>query len=381
MTTAIGLYVHVPFCTRKCGYCDFYSTVAKADQPPALVEALLSELERAVIRPAHRAETIFVGGGTPTVLPDEPMQRLFGALGQVARSSGTREFTVEANPATLDARKVALLVAAGVDRISLGAQSFNPAELHVLDREHAPADVARSVAIIRAAGIRRLNLDLIFGVPGQTPSSWLDSLDKALALEPEHLACYGLTYEPGTPLHRRRAAGRIRPTDEDLDADLFLLTIDRLAAAGYEQYEISNYARPGGQCLHNLRYWRNLPGVGLGPSAAGYLDGRRYRNVPDTAQYIRRIASGQDAAEDCETLSPLERAGETAMLGLRTLAGIDPDDFRRQTGFELGALFGDIIQAHERAGFLQVVDGRPALTRRGLLIADRIMADFLNPGR
>ncbi len=378
---AIGLYVHVPFCTRKCGYCDFYSTVARADQPPALVAALLTELDQAVIRPGHQAETIFVGGGTPTVLPQEQMQRLFEALGKLARGSRTHEFTVEANPATLDARKAALLAEAGVDRVSLGAQSFNPSELRVLDREHDPADVERSVAIARAAGIRRLNLDLIFGVPGQTLASWAESLDRALALAPEHLACYGLTYEPGTPLHRRRAVGRLRQADEDLEADLYLMTIDRLAAAGYEQYEISAYARPGGRCLHNLRYWRNLPGVGLGPSASGYLEGRRYRNVPDTAEYVRRVNAGQDAAAEWETLSPLERAGEAAMLGLRMTEGIEPAEFNGQTGFDLWSLYREVIQPHLEAGLLTVTGGRVALTRRGLLVADRIMADFLSPGR
>ena len=320
--SSIGLYVHVPFCRVKCGYCDFYSQVGGPETFEPLVEALLAELDTRVVRPGLAVETIYIGGGTPTVLPIGLLERLLGALRDAGRgirtTEGVRqkgfppelgcgkgfphqrphqlvEFTVEANPATVDDCKAALLAECGVDRVSMGAQSFDTGELAVLDREHRPADVAASIEILRRAGLTRFNLDLIFGVPGQTVASWLGSLRAAIDLEPEHLSCYGLTYEAGTPLHARREAGRVRAVDEDAEAEMYLATMETLEAAGYRQYEISNYARPGRECRHNLRYWHNLPGVGLGPSAASYLDGRRWRNVPDTREYVRLMQQGDVA--------------------------------------------------------------------------------------
>lgn len=375
--TDIGLYVHVPFCTSKCGYCDFYSHPAQPESFAPLVDALLIELECAVLRRDVRVETIFVGGGTPTVLPLDQLERLLGRLHEIARRDASVEFTIEANPATVDSAKAALLRDCGVDRVSMGAQSFNPRELAVLDRRHKPDDVPASLEILRQAGLSRFNLDLIFGIPGQTLESWLHSLRAAVDLEPEHLSCYGLTYEPGTPLHHRQARGQISALDEDLERDMFLATAETLGRAGYRQYEISNYARAGFECRHNLRYWQNLPGVGIGPSAASYWQGRRWRNIPDTAEYVRRMIQRGSPAVDFETLSPLERAGETAMLSLRLLDGIDCDAFRQTTGYDPTDLFADVIRKHTDGGLLTVGNGRIALSPRGLLVGDAVMADFL----
>ncbi|HOA74517.1 MAG TPA: radical SAM family heme chaperone HemW [Phycisphaerae bacterium] len=374
----IGLYVHVPFCTSKCGYCDFYSHVGKPGAFAPLVDALLTELDAALQREV-RVETIFVGGGTPTVLPVELLAKLLDRLGEIARRDGCVEFTVEANPATVDAAKADVLMAAGVNRVSMGAQSFNVRELAALDREHKPADVAASLEILRRSGLTRFNLDLIFGVPGQSLNSWLESLTTAVALGPEHLSCYGLTYEPGTPLQKRLQLGRISAVGDELESQMYLATRETLAAAGYRQYEISNYARPGLECRHNLRYWHNLPGIGIGPSAASYWQGRRWRNLPDTAEYVRRLNAGQSPAIDVEELSPRDRAGETAMLALRTIEGIDPDRFRRTTGFDPLELFADAIRSHVQAGLLVAEPHRIALTQHGLLLADMVMADFLSP--
>lgn len=376
--TAVGLYVHVPFCAAKCGYCDFYSRTGEPREMHRLIGAMVAELADGPVarRDDLRIETIFVGGGTPTVLPEPTLEALFSALGQLAKTHAVTEFTVEANPASLDGRKAELLRRCGVDRLSVGAQSFDAAELAVLDRIHGPHDVAETVARVRAAGIRNLNLDLIFGVPGQTVLSWASSLRQALDLEPEHLACYGLTYEPGTPMHRRRAEGRITPADEDAEAEMYLLAIDTLASAGFDHYEISNFARPGSVCRHNLKYWHNEPYVGIGPSAVSYLDGCRWRNVADIRRYVAGMTAGRPNVVEQEQLGARGRAAETAMMWLRLTDGVDRAAFEAATGAELEVLFGDAIRTHAAAGLLEVTERGVRLTRRGLLVADSVLADF-----
>lgn len=380
----VGLYIHVPFCASKCGYCDFYSTVPLPGAFEPLVDALITELDAALTGRCGTSappavETIFVGGGTPSLLPTALLVRLFTRLRRVVEEHKPVEFTVECNPASLTDAKADLLRRAGVNRISMGAQSFHPQELRVLERIHNPADIPASAAIVRRSGFAHFNLDLIFGIPGQTLASWKESIRRAIELGPDHLACYGLTFEPDTPLDAQRRAGLITPMDEDLQAELYLATLEELAAAGFEQYEISNFARPGARCLHNLRYWHNRPGIGIGPSAASYLDGRRWRNIPDTGAYVHRVSAGLPIAIDEEQLDPLARAGETAMLRLRTMDGIDRQAFRQATGFDPHELFAATIDRHRRAGLLTVDNDRIALTSQALLVADAIMADFLAP--
>jgi len=392
-TGSCGLYLHVPFCTTKCGYCDFYSIPAEGRDAGGLVSRLLDELARRMADPPAPITTIFVGGGTPTVLPHAELARLLEPLARIAgvREAGAtrkgkagaihpgavREFTVEANPGTLDDEKAGLLVAAGVDRLSLGAQSFDPAELTVLERLHSPDDIAPAVRIARRAGIRRLNLDLIFGVPGQTLAGWLESLDRAIELDPDHLALYGLTYEPGTTLTRRRDAGRVQPCDDGLEAEMYLAAFDVTAAAGFEQYEISNFARPNQRCLHNLIYWHNEPYVGVGPSAAGYVGGLRYRNVPDLHRYQQMIDQLGHAVIERERIEGRQLAAETAMLQLRLIDGIDRAEFEQRTGFDPHQVFARSIARYELRGLLSVSPARMALTRNGLLVADAIIADFM----
>ncbi|MEP0841686.1 MAG: radical SAM family heme chaperone HemW [Phycisphaerae bacterium] len=373
----IGLYVHVPFCATKCGYCDFYSHAPAPGVFTPLVDALLDELASALSDPDLSVETIFVGGGTPTLLPAGPLERLFAALGLVAQRHRPVEFTVEANPASLTDAKARLLRAHGVNRVSMGAQSFHAHELRVLDRIHSPHDIAPSAEIIRRSGFEHFNLDLIFGIPGQTRASWLESLRRAIACGPDHLACYGLTYEPDTALHDKLRTGLIRPADEGFEAELYDLTVDFLTARGFQQYEISNYARPGAGSRHNVRYWLNLPYVGIGPSAASFLNGRRWRNLPDTAEYVRRRRLGLDTAIDAEMLSPRASAGETAMLNLRLVEGMDRAAFHAATGFDPLVLFAEPIARYAGQGLLAVDDRRIRLTRRGRLVADTVLADFL----
>jgi oxygen-independent coproporphyrinogen-3 oxidase len=377
--TDVGLYVHVPFCPSKCGYCDFASHVPGPEEFSPLVDALLLEMTAAIDGRGVRVDTIFVGGGTPTFLPADCLRRLFERLGGYAREHRASEFTVETNPGSLDDDKAEILRACGVNRISMGAQSFSESELTVLERTHRPDQIARTAALIRETGFPHFNIDLIFGVPGQSEASWVESLGRAIDLGPDHLACYGLTYEPGTRLHEQATAGAVFTMDEDLEAMLYRTTMERLPAAGFAQYEISNFARPGARSLHNLRYWYNLPTVGIGPAAASYIEGQRWRNVPESVEYVRRILAGEATAIDVETLDPMQRAGETAMLMLRLVEGLNRRRFREATGFDPMVLFAEAISRHRTAGRLIVEVERVALTPAGRLVADSVMADFLNP--
>jgi oxygen-independent coproporphyrinogen-3 oxidase len=270
-----------------------------------------------------------------------------------------------------------VLHSSGVNRVSIGAQSFHARELQVLERIHQPAQVAATVAHCRRAGLQNVSLDLIFGIPGQTTADWRENLDRALELDPDHLSCYGLTYESGTPLRARLARGELERVDEQVEVEMFEFTRDRLAAAGLSAYEISNFARPGRECRHNLRYWHNQPYLGLGPSAAGFLDEVRYRNIPDAAAYAQAIAAGRNAWCESERLPPLERARESAVLALRLVTGIDRGAFAERFGVDPAELFADAIARHGANGWLCVEEDRICLTRAGLLLANRVMADFL----
>ncbi len=372
-----GLYLHVPFCTSRCGYCDFFTVTKTGHDMGALVDVLLAELHARLALAPGPPTTIFVGGGTPTVLPAVELARLLEPLAGIAAHPACLEFTVEANPENVDDERAGVLARAGVDRISLGAQSFDTRELAVLDREHTPGAVVSAVETARLAGIGRINLDLIFGIPGQTSRSWQASLDRATELGVEHLALYGLTYDTGTPMTRRLKVGSIRRCDEDLEADLYRTALQSMAAKGFEQYEISNFARPHQRCLHNLSYWDNAPYIGVGPSAVGYIDGVRYRNVPDLAGYIRMIEESGTAVIETERVTGELLAAETVMLQLRLVHGIDLAKFEARTGFDPSQVFAAAIERFESQGLLRVDATHVALTDDGRLVADSIITDFM----
>jgi oxygen-independent coproporphyrinogen-3 oxidase len=249
-----GLYIHTPFCETKCGYCDFFSVPLGEQSTHPLVVRVCRELRRRVREVEMPVRTVFIGGGTPTVLPIDQLENLLTTVADVVKVSGLDEFTVEANPATVDNGKARALKQSGVTRVSMGAQSFFSDELTALERLHSPDDIGPSVQTLRDAGIGQLNVDLIFGIPGQTLLTWKESLRRAVDLEVDHIACYGLTFEPQTRLTRQRDRGVVTPCDEELEAQMHLATIDTLAAAGYQQYEISNFAKPGCESKHNLLY-------------------------------------------------------------------------------------------------------------------------------
>ena len=366
-----GLYVHVPFCARKCRYCDFTSLVAPEATHAAFVRRLAEEARAVAPHVRGGFQTIFIGGGTPSVLSAALWRDLLCALRETFDLSSLVEFTVEANPESVRDDLLEALTEGGVNRLSLGAQTFDAALLDTLGRAHTPTQTVAAVRAARRAGFANLNLDLIFALPGQTPKRWRADLDRALALGPEHLSCYALSWPAGTPLARMREEGSLAPCAEDTEAAMFEATMDAFAAAGFEHYEVSNFARPGFRCRHNLIYWTGGTWLALGPGAAGHADGLRWQNAPDLEAYLRS-AGGAPLAE-VERLDAETRARETIMLGLRLLEGLPLA--------ALAPLLTDARRAavtrHVRGGRLRVAAGRLRLTRRGLLVADSILEDLL----
>lgn len=367
-------YVHVPFCAHHCGYCDFAVTTAAGPLVELYLDALAAEL--AGLANPFPVETRFIGGGTPTRLTPDQLARLLALLTRWLPAPPGSEFSIEANPDDVTPELVAVLAAGGVTRVSLGVQSFRPASLAALDRRHTPEQVPRAVAAIRAAGVA-LSLDLIFAAPGTTPADWAADLDAALALGPDHVSTYGLTYETGTPLWKARRRAVVPVVPEDAELAMYEHAIDRLAAAGFEHYEVSNFARPGFRCRHNERYWANEAYHGFGPGAARYVGGSRELNARDTELYVKRVLSGESPTFQRESLAPRDRAFETLATQLRRADGIGRARFREQTGYDLDALAGARIAPLVSAGLLGDDGDRVRLTRRGFCVADGVVEDLL----
>ena len=415
VTAIQSLYIHVPFCFHKCHYCDFYSLAptshssdglgaiqakltmthesslpvgAVVDDPRygPFLDRLVEEIELRVGQCSLSPKTLFIGGGTPTLLPRSMWVTLLETLRTQNVLVRCHEFTVEANPETVNTELFQLLADGGVNRISIGAQSFQPQLLKALERWHEPAKVVRAVDLARGAGIENVNLDLIFAIPGQTLAMVEADLDAALALEPDHLSCYNLTYEPNTAMTQRLKQGQVQPIDEALEAAMYSLILDKLAAGGFEHYEVSSWARRFGdkdsvddvipkawRCNHNLVYWHNKNWLGMGPSAASHMNGRRWKNQPHLGRYLSN--QPHPPVIDDEQLTADQQVGETFMLGLRLLEGIhsewvhahvQPDDTR-----------GQAISRMVDLGLLEWTHTHLRLTRRGLFVADTVLAELL----
>jgi oxygen-independent coproporphyrinogen-3 oxidase len=360
---AAGLYVHIPFCLTRCGYCDFNTYAGLDHLAPPYVEALLGEAD--LVAPAwDRAPfvSIFLGGGTPTILPVPQMVKLLDHLRATFDIAPDAEMTSEANPDTVDTPYLAAIRDAGVTRLSMGAQSFDPTVLRALERVHSPASVRRAFAGARAAGFDDVNLDLIYGADGESLGSWRETIEETLALEPEHVSAYALTIEPATPLGRAVAAGRTPAPNDDLQAEMYELACERFAAAGYEHYEVSNWAKPGRRCAHNLGYWQGRPYLGLGAGAHSYRDGRRWWNVRPPQQFIDMVAAGDAPIGGDERLTPDDQHLERLLLGLRLAEGV-PEAW-------VDARETDRFVAD---GLATRAQGRVALTDRGLLMANDLV--------
>jgi oxygen-independent coproporphyrinogen-3 oxidase len=371
----------VPFCFHKCHYCDFYSFVDNRDRQSAFVDALSTELT-ALAPHAGSLRTIFIGGGTPTLLRPDLFAALLDAIAD--RFDGcTGEFTVECNPETATPELMQVLAAGGVNRLSVGAQSFNTRHLETLERWHNPESVPRALELARDAGIERRSLDLIFAIPGQTEQEWAADLDIACSLPVDHLSCYALTYEQGTAMTKRLERGDFQPATEDHEARLYEITVHRLRSEGFERYEVSNFARPndaGGPSAHNLAYWRAEQWLAAGPSASAHVGGHRYRNVPHLTEWMQGVITGDGTSPiiDLEWPDPRRALAERIMMGLRIDEGLETDALLNDAA---ACDVDDAMRAGLRreadAGWL-TIDDRVRLTERGYLMCDGIASRLMS---
>ena len=387
--SALGLYLHIPFCSAKCGYCDFNSYENLDHLIPDYTPALVHELELwAPATKQHHVTSVFFGGGTPSLTSLEDLEAITTAVRERYNVDPEAEWTLEANPTELTEEHLVGMRALGINRLSMGAQSMHADELELLDRQHTPGRVVEAVTAARAAGFDNLNLDLIFGLINHTEERWRDTLEQVLALDPEHLSCYALTVEPETALYYRVQKGLLPEPDPDIAASQYEWTQQRLAQAGYEHYEISNWAKPGRRCEHNLVYWRAEPYLGLGAGAHSFFVGRRFANVDAPNRYVDAInASVEERAErgrgtmqqiaGGETPDEATDRADTAILGLRLLEGIDEATFEARYGVTLDAEFGAALERHVGLGLLERSDGRVRLTERGLLLSNEVFIDLL----
>jgi oxygen-independent coproporphyrinogen III oxidase len=372
------LYVHVPFCAAKCHYCDFFSVPAEGQDRASNLDAILREAE--LFAPRH-PRTVFVGGGTPSLLSIPELTRLFDRLDEItAFRASSSEVTAECNPESLDRDKARALLDLGVGRLSIGFQSLHDEVLQLFGRVHSVEQSFRAFDAARAAGVTDLNIDMIYAVPGQSAASWAEDLERVLALQPDHLSAYNLTFEEETVFRRWLEQGRLSRSPEEVELELFDDTRRRTSARGLEAYEISNFARTGRECRHNLNYWHNGTYLGIGPSAVSKVGSTRGGNLKAIGPYNRRIQGAGDAWTWEETPKPVERLFETWWLGLRLAEGLTPEEARQRAGFEAGlddpAL--PIARALADDGLVDERDGRYRLTARGLPLADYVAKRFLH---
>ncbi len=398
MTQPLSLYVHIPFCNAKCSYCDFNSYAGQDSLFRPYADAVAREVALWSKRVAGRpVETVFFGGGTPSLLPLPEMQVIVEALRDGFDLQPGAEVSLEANPGTVDAAHLAGLRRLGFNRISFGVQSFHDEELRSLDRIHDAEEVEDAYRWAREGGFENVNLDLIYGLAGQDMAGWQENLDRALALAPEHLSLYALTLEEGTPLTRDVARGRVDGPDLDLQADMFEWSRDRMAAAGYQHYEVSNWARPGRQCRHNLVYWRNGDWLGLGAGAHSHLFGWRFADASSPRRYIDSVnetalayfaerVEMEDTAALLESMrqvtlrEPADREremSETVILALRLREGLDLAAFEQRFGVSFGAAFGAALRETLSLGLVELSGGRLRLRDEAVLLGDEAFLRFL----
>ena len=367
----ISIYVHIPMCVKKCAYCDFTSYCGRMNQRDAYTEAVCREMrEQAAFFGARRVSTVFFGGGTPTLMTGAQMERMMDTLRACFDLAADAEVTMEGNPGTLTRENLDAYRKAGVNRLSLGVQSLDDGLLQSIGRIHTNEQARQAVRMARDAGFDNLNLDLMLGLPGQKPEQWEQTLEKAMALAPEHLSCYGLILEEGTPLFRRVEAGTCAPLpDEDALCEMDDITERLTQAGGYARYEVSNYAKAGKMCRHNIVYWECLPYLGIGCAAHSDMDGKRFYNAEDFDAYLNHAPAQMEDAGG--------RMFERMMMGLRMVRGVDERRFIRDFGCAPEDVWRQSLPRLMREGMIARVDGRLCLTARGMQVMNAVLVEMM----
>ena len=399
----VSLYLHIPFCVTKCNYCDFNTYAGIEELMPAYVSAVVDEIEMwgEALGKETRAPTIFFGGGTPSLLPVEDVERILGACYRGFSCDEDMEVTLESNPGDLTVERLRGLRDVGVNRLSIGVQSFNDVHLVALTRRHSAKAAERAFTMAREAGFDNVNLDLMFGLPQQTAEEWADSVDRARSLGPEHLSLYALTLEEGTPLARDVERGVTADPDPDLAAEMYLYAVQALGESGYGQYEISNWAKPERECRHNLVYWQNETYLGIGAGAHSFLGGCRFWEEKNPRRYVTKVEElkarggwgglltedaeamsealgGGGPVSEVEVISEMLEMGETMMLGLRLLDGVSGEGFRERFGKSMESVFGSDLRDLEGLGLLEKEGDRWRLTVRGRLLGNEVFQRFVS---
>ena len=375
---SLGLYLHIPYCLHKCGYCDFNSHPENQAEAEVYISALLAEIDHYAVKlKGKKVPTVFFGGGTPTILPPAHLDKILGRVKNRFNLTPSCEISIEANPATVEYETLEQIRLSGFNRISIGVQSFDAEELKLLERVHNQEEIHTTVDRARQAGFDNLSLDLMFSLPGQSPEKWKSHLQQAVNKKPDHLSAYGLTIEPATSFFKLQERGLLQLPHEDIQLEMLETTIGFLQSAGYEHYEISNYAKSGYECQHNLNYWNNGEYLGLGAGASSYLNGERFKNINLPSRYIREVQVGGTAVESTERLEPLHAMGETIMLGLRQLKGISIENFENRFQVSFNTVYGKVLAPLLEERLITLNQNRMALSRKGLFIADSVILKFL----
>ncbi|QDI92918.1 oxygen-independent coproporphyrinogen III oxidase [Salicibibacter halophilus] len=373
-----GAYVHIPFCNQICHYCDFNKVLIKNQPVDDYLEALQAEGETRLNKTVEYMDTLYIGGGTPTSLSAGQLQTLFSNLKRAGLSwDEGSEVTVEVNPDGIDDDRLYTLKNNGVNRISIGVQTFDPELLETLGRTHSVGDVSRTVARARELGFDNISIDLMFALPGQTINQWHTTIEEAVALEPDHISAYGLKIEAKTQFYNWLQAGKLTPLSEDEEADMYDVLLSKLERYGYEQYEISNFATKGKESAHNLIYWRNQPYLGLGAGAHGYQNSERYGNILPIPHYLKSVQKGELPERTRQPVSFNEQMEEEMFLGLRLKEGVHVHRFKEKFGTSFYDVYGQVHAELVEDGLLDEEDGRLRLTEKGKYLGNNVFASFL----
>jgi oxygen-independent coproporphyrinogen III oxidase len=370
-----SVYIHIPFCKTKCAYCGFYSKSPQEYDVEKVLAAEIAELKNSSFQ--KPANTLYIGGGSPASIGT---QMLCDFLSKVINLTGkAEEFTVEINPADADENLLTTLKSLGVNRISIGIQSFIQKELDFLGRRYSVERIDQIINEAKKAGFKNISIDLIFAIPGSTLRSWQQNIKKAIETDVKHISAYSLTYEKNTPLEKTKSAGKIKTVGEELDRKMYETAIETLADAGFEHYEISNFAKPGFQCKHNLTYWKNDFYIGIGPAASSHIANWRTENISDIDKYVEYIENDKNSITERIKISPIERASQAAVLGLRLIKGINLAEYKQKTGFDIFDLFRESIERNLKLKLLQLKNDNLSLAKNALPIADSVLCDFAQP--